>query len=56
LACVIHGEKRGRAANMAQERGEKRPDSPDFDQTQGEPEVETGHYLRAYFSNVRCLA
>src|SRR5215471_15087750 len=42
--------KRGRVANMARIRGEKRPDCPLFDQTKGELEVETGHYLPAYFS------
>jgi hypothetical protein len=41
--------KRGRAANMARIRGEKRPDCPLFNQTKGELEVETGHYPRAYF-------
>src|SRR5215831_8254713 len=41
---------------MARKRGEKRPECPLFDQTKGELEVETGHYLPAYFANVRCLA
>src|SRR4030095_11472708 len=48
--------KARRAVNMAQERGEKRPECLLFNQTKGEPEFETGHYLPAYFSIVRCLA
>jgi steroid 5-alpha reductase family enzyme len=41
---------------MARKRGEKRPECLLLDQTKGEPEVETAHYLPAYFANVRCLA
>src|SRR5437016_11089800 len=41
---------------MARKRGEKRPECLLLDQTKGEPEVETGHCLPAYFANVRCLA
>src|ERR1044071_1414553 len=44
------------SANMARKRGEKRSECPLFDQTKGELEVETGHYLPAHFANVRCLA
>src|SRR5436190_22850918 len=42
-------------ANMARKRGEKRSEGPLLNQTKGELEVETAHYLPAYFSNVRCL-
>jgi hypothetical protein len=34
---------------MARKRGEKRTDCPAFNQTKGELEFETAHYLPAYF-------
>jgi hypothetical protein len=42
-------KKRGRVANMARIRGEKRRDRPLFNQTKGELEVENRQYLPAYF-------
>ena len=39
---------------MARKRREKRPKYPLFNQTKGEPEVEPGHSLRAYFGHLRC--
>src|SRR3954470_16427621 len=41
---------------MAWKRGEKRPECLLLSQTKGELQVETEHYLPAYFANVRCLA
>jgi hypothetical protein len=42
LSGVIHGEKRGRAVNMAQERGEKRPECSLFNQTNGNQKLKPG--------------